>query len=99
MCIRLFSSEESSLKEASDKEVFKEVVEVVEEVDVVDEDVEEDEEGVKDIKRGIIFPPLDVTLIMALLVPLGHAATLTKPVGKDFSVVLPDSGEDGGVRG
>ena len=63
--------------------------EVVEEVDVVDEDVEEDE-GVKDINLGIIFPPLDVTLIMALLVPLGHAATLTKPVGKDFKVVLPE---------
>ena len=44
--------------------------------------------GVKDINRGIILPPLAVTLIMALLVPLGPV-TRTKPVGKDFSVVLP----------
>lgn len=72
----------------------------MDEVEVVDEEAEElEDEGVKDINLGIIFPPLDVTLIMALLVPLGHVATLTKPVGKDFNVVLPDSGEDGGVRG
>lgn len=54
------------------------------------------EAGVKEINLGIIFPPLAVTLIMALLVPLGPA-TLTRPVGNDLTVV-PDSGEDGGVR-
>ena len=43
----------------------------------------------KDISLGIIFPPLAVTLIMALRVPLGPV-TLTRPVGKDFIVVLPE---------
>lgn len=55
------------------------------------------EAGVKEINRGIIFPPRAVTLIMALLVPLGPA-TRTSPVGKDLMVVVPDSGEEGGVR-
>ena len=55
------------------------------------------EAGVKEINLGIIFPPLAVTLIMALRVPLGPA-TLTRPVGKDLIVVVPDSGDEGGVR-
>jgi len=54
------------------------------------------EAGVKEINLGIIFPPLAVTLIMALRVPLGPA-TLTRPVGKDL-IVVPDSGDEGGVR-
>ena len=41
------------------------------------------EEGVKEMSLGIIFPPLAVTRMMALRVPLGPV-TLTRPVGKDF---------------
>ena len=82
MCILRFSSEASSLKEASDKveEVFK--------VEVVDKEVEVVEDGVKDINLGIILPPLVATLMMALLAPAGHAVTRTRPVGKDFKVLL-----------
>jgi len=54
------------------------------------------EAGVKEINRGIILPPLAVTRMMALRVPLGPA-TRTRPVGKDLMVVVPDSGEEGGV--
>ena len=38
---------------------------------------------VKEMSLGIIFPPLAVTRMMALRVPLGPV-TLTRPVGKDF---------------
>ena len=41
------------------------------------------EEGVKEMSLGIIFPPLAVTRMIALRVPLGPV-TLTRPVGKDF---------------
>lgn len=53
---------------------------------------------VKEMSLGIIFPPLAVTRMMALRVPLGPV-TLTRPVGKDFKEEGPDSGEEGGVRG
>ena len=46
------------------------------------------EEGVKEMSLGIIFPPLAVTRMMALLVPLGPV-TLTRPVGKDLIEVAP----------
>ena len=55
------------------------------------------EAGAKEINRGIIFPPRAVTRMMALRVPFGPA-TRTRPVGKDLMVVVPDSGEEGGVR-
>jgi len=64
------------------------------------------EEGVKEINLGIILPPLAVTLIIALRLPLGPA-TLTRPVGKvrrmeeleeDDDEEVPLSGEEGGVR-
>merc|ERR1711936_1513500 len=55
------------------------------------------EEGVKEMSLGIIFPPLAVTRMMALLVPLGPV-TLTRPVGKDLIEVAPDSGEEGGAE-
>ena len=41
------------------------------------------EEGVKEMSLGIIFPPLAVTRMIALRVPLGPV-TRTRPVGKDF---------------
>ena len=46
------------------------------------------EEGVKEMSRGIIFPPLAVTRMIALRVPLGPV-TLTRPVGKDFKEEAP----------
>ena len=52
--------------------------------------------GVKEMRRGIILPPLAVTRIIALLVPLGPA-TRTRPAGRVLTAV-PDSGDEGGVR-
>ena len=46
------------------------------------------EEGVKEMSRGIIFPPLAVTRMIALRVPLGPV-TRTRPVGKDFKEEAP----------
>ena len=58
--------------------------------------------GEKDINRGILFPPLAVTRMMAERVGwVPAAARRTRPAGRARRVVgtaPADSGEDGGVR-
>ncbi len=61
------------------------------------------EAGAKEMSRGIIFPPRDVTRMMALRVPFGPV-TRTSPVGRlrreegwPPPPPMPDSGDEGGV--